>query len=88
METACFFCSDFEENRAMQRMALFLNLVRKRLLAEIVTERQGLWRGRLLTESTTIGRDVDAHGGGERRRRNGSRDTTLAALEGTYYTSN
>ena len=39
MEAACFFCSDFEESRPMQRMALFFDLARKRLLAEIVTER-------------------------------------------------
>ena len=39
METACFFCSNFEESRAMQKSAQFLNLARKRLLAVIVTER-------------------------------------------------
>ena len=88
MDAACFVFSDFEENGAMQRMALFLNLARKRFLAEIVTEPQGLRRGRPLTENTTVGRDGDAHGGGERRWGNGSRDTTLAALEGTYYICN
>ena len=67
MEAACFFCSDFEESGAMQRMALFLILARKSPLAEIVTERQGLWRGRPLTESTTVGRDGDTYSGGGRR---------------------
>ena len=84
MVTACFFCSNFEESGAMQRMALFLDLVRERLLAVIVTERQGLRRGRPFMDSTTVGRDKDAHGGGERRWGDGSWDMTLAALEGTY----
>ena len=35
MEAACFFCSDFEESGAMQRMVLFLNLAMKSLLADI-----------------------------------------------------
>ena len=83
-----FFCSDFEESGAMQRMALFLNLARKRLPAVIVMERQGLRRGRPPTESTTVGRDGDAYSGGEQRWGNNSRDTALAALEGTYYIRN
>ena len=88
MEAAYFFCSDFEKNGAMQRMMLFLDLARKRLLAEIVMERQGLWRGRLLTESTTVGWDGDAHGGGDWRWGDDSRDMTLAALEDTCYIRN
>ena len=72
----------------MQRMALFLNLARERLLAVIVTERQGLRCGRLLMDSTTFGRDEDAHGGGEWRLGDGSWDMTLAALEGTYFIRN
>ena len=66
----------------MQEMALCLDLARKRLLAKIVTERQGLWRGRPFTESTTIGPD------GERRWGGWSRDTPLTALEETYHISN
>ena len=62
---ANFFCSDFEESGAMQRMALFLDLAKKRLPVVIVTERQGLRRGRPPTESTTVGRDGDACDGGE-----------------------
>ena len=46
----------------------------------IVTEPKGLWRGRPPTESTTVGRDGDAHGGGERRWGDGSRDTPLVAI--------
>ena len=55
METACFFCSDFEESGAMQSIALFMNLARERLPVLIVTDRRGLWCGRLLTQSTTAG---------------------------------
>jgi vacuolar-type H+-ATPase subunit B/Vma2 len=36
-ELACFFCSNFDESRAMQRMTLFLNPKRERLPALIVT---------------------------------------------------
>ena len=72
----------------MQRLALFLDLARKRLPVVIVTERQGLQRGRPPTESTTVGRDGDACDGGELRWGDGSRDTTLAALEDTYYIRN
>ena len=67
----------------MQRVALFLDLVRKRHPEVIVTERQGLRRSRPPTESTTVGRDGEAHGGGERRWGDDSRDMTLAALEDT-----
>ena len=67
MEADCFFCSDVEESRAMQKMALFLDLTRKRLLVEIVTKRQGMLRVRPLMQSTTVDPDGDAHGGGERR---------------------
>ena len=87
METACFFCSDFEESGVMQRIALFLDLTRERLPAVILTECQGLWC-ELFTDSTTVGRDGDAHGGGERRWGDGSRDKTLAALEDTYLIRN
>ena len=80
MEAVCFFCSDFGESGAMQIMALFLNLARKRILVEILTEHQELWSGRPFTESTTIGRDRDAHGGGEWRWGNSSRDTSLDAI--------
>ena len=50
-------------------MMRFLCLARKRLLAEIETERQGLRRVRPLMKSTTIGRDgmrmvVGSGGGG------------------------
>ena len=83
-----FFCSDFEESGAMQRMALFLDLARKRLTKVIVTEHQRLRRGRPPTESTTVGWDGDACDGGELRWGDGSRDTTLAALEDTYYIHN
>ena len=55
METACFFCSNFEESGAMQRMALFLDLVRGRLPALILTDCQGLRRGSPLTDSTLLG---------------------------------
>ena len=41
-------------------MALFLNLARERLPAMIVTEYEGLWHGRLLTESTNVGQNEDA----------------------------
>ena len=85
METACLFCSDFEESGAMQRMAMFLDLARKRLLVVIATARQGLRRRRPLMESTSVGQDGDAHGDGERRWGDGSRDTTLVALENIYY---
>ena len=54
----------------------------------VVTERQGLQRGRLPTESTTVGRDGDAYGVGEQRWGDGSQDTTVAVLEGTYYIRN
>ena len=76
-ETACFFCSNFEESGAVQRMALFLNLVREGLPAVIVTDNQGLWHCIPLTESTIIGQGGDAHCGGERRWGDGSRDTML-----------
>ena len=80
IETAHFFCSNFKENGAMQRMVLFLNLARERLPAMIAADRQELQRGRPLMESTTVGRDGNTHGGREMRRGDGSRDTALAAL--------
>ena len=48
-------------------MALILDLVIKRLLVVIVTERQGLQRGRPLTESSTVVLDRDADGYGNQR---------------------
>ena len=65
-------------------MTLFLDLSRERLLAVIVAKRQGMGCGRPLMDSTIVGRDKDAHVQEERRWGYGSRDTTLAALEGTY----
>ena len=72
----------------MQGIALFLDQARKRLPVVIVTERQGLRRGRPPTESTTVGLDGDAHGDVEQRLGDVSWDTTLAALEDTYYIRN
>ena len=88
MVMARFFCFNFKESKAMQRMTLLLDLARERLLAVIVMKRQGLWRERPLTESTTIGWDWDAHIGGEQRWRDTSRDMTLVALDGTYFIRN
>ena len=69
-------------------MALFISLARERLPVVIVTERQGLRRGRPLTKNTIVGWDGDDHGGEERRWGDRSRDTTLANLEDTYCISN
>ena len=72
-ETAHFFCSDFGESGAMQRTTLFLNLAREiikdgpALPAVIVENCQGRRHGRPLTESTTVGRNRDAHSGTEQR---------------------
>ena len=63
----------------MQRMALFLDLARKRLPVVIVTEHQGLRRGRPPTESTTVVRDGDACDGGELRWGDGSMFTFTEA---------
>ena len=88
IEKSRFFCFNFKESRVVQRMALFLVLARERLLAVIVMDHQGMWRGRPLTENTTFGRDGDGDGGGEWRWGDGSWDTTLAALKGTYFIRN
>ena len=69
-------------------MALSLNLLRGRLLAVILTECQGLWSRRPLTDSTIVGQDGNAHGDKEQRWGDSSRDTTLAALEDTYFIRN
>ena len=76
MEMTCFFCSDFEESGAMQRMALFLNLARK-----VVAD------GRPLTESTMVGWDRDARVGGEQRLGGGQSGHHTGCLGGhIFYT--
>ena len=67
----------------MQRMTLFLNLASERfkdgtaLTVVMIENWQGLWSGRPLMESTSVGRGKDIHNDGECRRRDTSWDATL-----------
>ena len=88
METAGLFCSNLKKSRAMQRMALFLNAERERLTDVIVVDCQGLWCGRLLMESTTVGRGEDAHNNVEQRWGSGIWDATLPWRAHILYLTN
>jgi hypothetical protein len=86
METARFFCSDFEENGVIYTVTLFLNLARERLSVMVMTDRQGMRCGRQITKNyywtgQGFSRGQSAEVGGQQP----GYDTTV---EGTCYITN